>query len=208
MILMILASLAALVGAFTASRAAISRCADQSSRKDGRALGQTGERQRRPTICAPMQRIYLKAGEWMLRHPEEFYKPEYSDQLLAVLDRGLARATELESGSPSWPKQKGRLSRAYRSRVDGSLQPYGLAHPGKLRSGKANRLDVVLHGRAAQMTESSFLFAHDSSKPLPADQQHIVAGGIRPNQQCLSLGGRDRCLRSTGIRAEALQHRP
>ena len=73
--------------------------------------------------------IYLKAAQWITRHPEEFYKPEYNDQLLAVLDRGLARAAELESGSPSWPKQKGRLSRAYRSRVDGSLQPYGLLIP-------------------------------------------------------------------------------
>ena len=73
--------------------------------------------------------IHLKAGEWMVRHPEEFYKPEYSDQLLAVLDRGVARASELENGNASWPKQKGRLSRAYRSRVDGSLQPYGLLIP-------------------------------------------------------------------------------
>jgi dienelactone hydrolase len=118
--------------------------------------------------------IYLKAGEWMLRHPEEFYKPEYSDQLLAVLDRGIGRATELESGSPSWPKQKGRLSRAYRSRVDGSLQPYGLVIPDSYDPGKPTRLDVVLHGRAATMTESSFLFSHDSSKPVPAAQQHIV----------------------------------
>ena len=58
--------------------------------------------------------IYLKAGEWMLRHPEEFYKPEYNDQLLAVLDRGLARATELEAGSPP-----GRSRRAgYHERID------------------------------------------------------------------------------------------
>lgn len=118
--------------------------------------------------------IYLKAGEWMLRHPEEFYKPEYSEQLLAVLDRGLARASQLEAGNPSWPAQKGRLSRAYRSRVDGSLQPYGVIIPETYDPAKPSRLDVVLHGRAATMTESSFLFAHDSAKPVPAGQQHIV----------------------------------
>ena len=48
--------------------------------------------------------IYLKAAQWITRHPEEFYKPEYNDQLLAVLDRGLARAAELDSGAPSWPR--------------------------------------------------------------------------------------------------------
>ena len=118
--------------------------------------------------------IYLKAAQWITQHPEEFYKPEYNDQLLEVLDRGLARAAELEARSPSWPKQKGRLSRAYRSRVDGSLQPYGVIVPDNYDPAKPSRLDVVLHGRAAQMNEVSFLFSHDSPKPLPADQQQIV----------------------------------
>jgi pimeloyl-ACP methyl ester carboxylesterase len=118
--------------------------------------------------------IYLKAGQWLLRHPEEFYKPEYSAQLLSVLERGLARAAELESGSPTWSKQKGRLSRAYRSRVDGSVQPYGLIIPENYDPAKPSRLDVVLHGRAAQMNEVSFLFGHDSTKPVPPEQKHVV----------------------------------
>jgi pimeloyl-ACP methyl ester carboxylesterase len=118
--------------------------------------------------------IYLKAAQWITRHPEEFYKPEYNEQLLAVLDRGLARASELQANSPSWPKQKGRLSRAYISRVDESLQPYGLIIPENYDPSKPSRLDVVLHGRAAQMNEVSFLFSHDATKPIPADQQQIV----------------------------------
>ncbi len=118
--------------------------------------------------------VYLKAGQWLLRHPEEFYKPEYSAQLLSVLDRGLARAAELEAGAASWPKQKGRLSRAYRSRVDGSVQPYGMIIPENYDPATPSRLDVVLHGRAAQMNEVSFLFGHDSPKPPPADQKHLV----------------------------------
>ena len=40
-----------------------------------------------------------------------------------------ARAKELESGAPAWPRQKGRLVRAYLSPVDGSVQPYGLIIP-------------------------------------------------------------------------------
>ena len=118
--------------------------------------------------------IYLKAAQWITRHPEEFYKPEYNDQLLAVLDRVWPEPPNSKSGSPSWPKQKGRLSRAYRSRIDGSLQPYGVLIPENYDFAKPSRLDVVLHGRAAQMNEVSFLFSHDSAKPLPADQQQIV----------------------------------
>lgn len=118
--------------------------------------------------------IYLKAAQWITRHPEEFFKPEYSDQLLAVLDRGLERAKELQGGESSWAKQKGRLSRAYRSRVDGSLQPYGLVIPDSYNPASPTRLDVVLHGRAAQMNEVSFLYAHDAAKPIPPEQQHIA----------------------------------
>jgi pimeloyl-ACP methyl ester carboxylesterase len=118
--------------------------------------------------------IYLKAAEWITRHPEEFYKPEYKDQLIMVLQRGVERVSELEVGTPSWPKQKGRLSRAYRSRVDGSVQPYGVVIPESYDPAKPTRLDVVLHGRAAQMNEVSFLFGHDSPKPPPATLQHLV----------------------------------
>ena len=115
--------------------------------------------------------IYLKAAQWILRFPEEFYKPEYAANTLAVLDRGLERAAALPTAP--WANAKGRLSRAYRSRVDGSIQPYGLIIPDSYDKAKPIRLDVVLHGRAAQMNEVSFLFSHDGAKPIPADQNCI-----------------------------------
>ncbi|MEJ7609423.1 MAG: hypothetical protein WKF37_24895 [Bryobacteraceae bacterium] len=117
--------------------------------------------------------IYLKAADWILRHPEEFYSKAYYDNTLAVLDRGLARAQELGAGKPSWTTAKGRISRAYRSRIDGSVQPYGLLIPESYDSQKPARLDVVLHGRAATMNEVSFLFGHDSPKPLPTGLDHL-----------------------------------
>ena len=118
--------------------------------------------------------IYAKAAHWILRHPEEFYKPEYKEQLASILDRGTNRAAELAQGSASWARQTGRLSRAYVSRVDGSLQPYGVIIPESYDPSKPTRLDVVLHGRAAQMNEVNFLFAHDSPKPVPSEQKQIV----------------------------------
>src|SRR4051812_5766813 len=50
--------------------------------------------------------VYRKAAQWIARYPEEFYTKVYAPNAIAVLDKGLARAKELESGAPSWPKQK------------------------------------------------------------------------------------------------------
>ena len=116
--------------------------------------------------------VYAKAGEWILRYPEEFYTAAYAANALKVLDHGLARAAELQRGAASWPKQTGRLVRAYRSAVDGSLQPYALIIPSAYR-GAPVRLDVVLHGRGATLNEVSFIAAHESSAPVPAAQDFI-----------------------------------
>src|SRR5437660_6857245 len=102
--------------------------------------------------------VYRKAAEWILRYPEEFYTQAYAANAIAALDKGLARAAELESGAPSWPKQKGRLVRAYISTVDGSVQPYGVMIPDSY-DGRPMRLDLVLHGRGATLNEVSFIGA-------------------------------------------------
>ncbi|MBI3696020.1 MAG: prolyl oligopeptidase family serine peptidase, partial [Acidobacteria bacterium] len=117
--------------------------------------------------------VYRKAGEWILRYPEEFYTKAYLSNTLVVLDRGLARAKELQAGNPSWVNQKGRLSRGYRSRVDGSVQPYGLVIPDTYDDRRPVRLDVVLHGRGATLNEVSFLAPHDSSHPVPPQQDFM-----------------------------------
>src|SRR5579862_2403897 len=69
--------------------------------------------------------VYLKAARWILRY-DEFYSKAYVAQTLTVLDTGLQRAEELAAGKPSWPKRTGSFVRAYRSRVDGSVQPYAV----------------------------------------------------------------------------------
>jgi dienelactone hydrolase len=120
--------------------------------------------------------IYDKAADWILRHPEEFYTKAYVANTLAVLDTGLQRADQLAKGESPWATRKGRVSRAYRSQVDGSLQPYGMVIPEAYDPAKPSRLDVVLHGRAATMNEVSFLFAHDSPKPLASDPQVLTLG--------------------------------
>jgi hypothetical protein len=117
--------------------------------------------------------IYRKAGEWILRYPEEFYTKAYVANALNVLDRGIARAADLEHGQPSWPRQKGRLVRGYRSAVDGSVQPYGLIVPESYDGNRPVRLDLVLHGRGATLNEVSFIAAHESAAAVPATQDFI-----------------------------------
>ena len=51
---------------------------------------------------APDVGIYLKAVQWALRFPEEFYSEEYLAYAEAALKRGLDRARELAAGQASW----------------------------------------------------------------------------------------------------------
>jgi dienelactone hydrolase len=119
--------------------------------------------------------IYHKAAAWIVRH-NEFYQPNFGEWTLDVLDRGLLRASQLAMGEAPWLHQTGHsVVRAYRSRIDGSLQPYAVTLPaGYLRdAGKRYRLDVVLHGRDATITEVKFLHQHDGSQAAPKDQDFI-----------------------------------
>ena len=90
--------------------------------------------------------VYLKAAKWILRF-DEFYSKAYVDHTLAVLDTGLDRAAKLAANNPEWTKGTGSLCRAYRSRVDGSVQPYAVTIPANYDGKTPEWLEVVLHGR-------------------------------------------------------------
>jgi pimeloyl-ACP methyl ester carboxylesterase len=110
--------------------------------------------------------VYQKAATWALRFQEEFFTPAYVANAIQELDHGLARAADTNF---SWEARKGRIVRAYRSKVDGSVQPYGLMIPDSYDGSTPVRLDVVLHGRGNELTEVSFIAAHESDKPVAQD---------------------------------------
>ena len=116
--------------------------------------------------------IYRKAGEFILKFPEEFATAGYVKDTLMELDHGLARAKELAAGKPSWIKAKGRVLRAYISTVDGSVQPYGMIIP-ESYTGEPIRLDVWMHGTSRTTLEVGFIKAHEADRPVPADQKYI-----------------------------------
>lgn len=82
---------------------------------------------KRPGIedLLPDIEIYYKAVDWALRH-NEFFKPEEFKAAQEQLAEGLSRAQALEKGDAPWTRQTGLVVRGYRSRIDGSVQPYGM----------------------------------------------------------------------------------
>src|SRR5579862_2582678 len=73
--------------------------------------------------------IYYKAAYILLKHGE-FYDKNIGETTLAVLDRGLLRASQQARGESPWLTAPGQtVVRAYRSGIDGSLQPYAVTYP-------------------------------------------------------------------------------
>src|SRR5579884_2406445 len=71
-------------------------------------------------------RIYHDAAKNIVEL-NQFYNKDSAAWTLAVLDRGLLRASQAGRGESPWLAQPGLSSvRAYRSAVDGSLQPYAV----------------------------------------------------------------------------------
>lgn len=117
--------------------------------------------------------IYLKAAQSIVRN-NEFYH-DSAKGTLAVLDDGLLRASQQGRGDSPWYAINGQtVARAYRSRIDGSLQPYAVTYPhdyGQTR--RRYRLDVVLHGRDSGLTEVSFLHRHRPGTAAPKEQSYV-----------------------------------
>jgi pimeloyl-ACP methyl ester carboxylesterase len=126
--------------------------------------------------------IYYKAASWLVKH-KEFYQPQAAEWTLEALDRGMVRAKQLAQGDMPWVESTGHaVVRAYRSRVDGSVQPYAVTFPrdyGKDQN-KKWRLDVVLHGRDPSLTEVKFLHQFNGDRDAPKDQDYV----------CLDIYGR------------------
>ena len=111
-------------------------------------------------------RVYEKAAAWMLRFGE-FPKPGSIDQLRAVLAEGQRRVERLQAGQPDWHLRTGTSIRGYVSSIDGTHQPFAVTLPEGVDPSSSRRwpLHVVLHGRADDMNEVSFIARMDGRGP-------------------------------------------
>jgi pimeloyl-ACP methyl ester carboxylesterase len=106
----------------------------------------------------PDVEIYHKAVHWALAY-DEFYRSNDVAIARALLNQGLERARQLQAGQAPWLTATGLVVRGYVSKIDGSVQPYGLVVPASFaRSASSrHRLDVWLHGRDNHLTELKFI---------------------------------------------------
>lgn len=136
--------------------------ADRKQLSDGvRALATAiAELKQKPAASAlvPDIEIFHKAVHDALAY-DEFFDAKQIAIANALLAEGNARASALRSGQAPWTAATGLVVRGYQSRIDGSVQPYGLVVPANWKaSGKTPRpLWCWLHGRNEKLTELAFI---------------------------------------------------
>src|SRR5579871_6795526 len=119
--------------------------------------------------------VYAKSGRILLEFPEDFFTQDGINHAIGVLDTGLERARQLQSGQSPWVSGP-RRTHGFYSALDGSVQPYGVSLPPNYDATKPSRLYVWLHGRAARLSEADFLYSFPNqgpSRPPVADLGQI-----------------------------------
>jgi len=136
--------------------------------------------------------VFAKGVAWGLRYDARF-EPADVQLLKTSLAKGAERLAALEQGELPWGGQVGRLVRGYRSRIDGSVQPFGLVVPRALQQGRPLRLDVVLHGstRPVGMSELRFLsrFFEGAPGSVSLDEPYLELHPLGRVENCYRWGG-------------------
>ena len=132
------------------------------------------ELSRKPALLdlLPDVQIYHKAVDWALRY-NEFYRTNEIQTARQLLEEGMGRVKALRAGNARWASDTGLVVRAYVSRIDGSVQPYGLVVPPSYHPDTSHkfRLDFWFHGRGEQLSELAFVSDREKNRGefTPAD---------------------------------------
>jgi predicted esterase len=102
--------------------------------------------------------IFHKAVDWALKY-DEFYEAREVKTARDLLKLGRERLAQIKSKKPEYLSECGLVVRGYISKIDGSVQPYGLVVPESYTPKTLSnyRLDVWCHGRGEKLTELAFL---------------------------------------------------
>ncbi len=113
---------------------------------------------KKPDLLAllPDVQIYHKAVRYALTY-QEIHKTNEIALAKQLLQQGTDRAKQLREGKPTWTNATGLVVRSFESRIDGSVQPYGLVVPEAAKSGLPLRLDIWFHGRGEVLSEMNFI---------------------------------------------------
>jgi hypothetical protein len=137
--------------------------------------------QSQPTLfdLLPDVQIYYNAVRYAL-DDNIFYSTNDFSAARKLLDEGRARARSLHDGQAPWNSATGLIVRGYKSKVDGSVQPYGLVVPPTFKvaplapraaTSDPYRLDFWYHGRNVKLSELSFITdrEHNRGEFTPPD---------------------------------------
>jgi pimeloyl-ACP methyl ester carboxylesterase len=115
------------------------------------------ERPQRLALLPDVQ-IYHNAVRSALTY-HEFFNIRDVSAAKHLLEQGLDRAKQLREGKAAWNTATGLVVRGYVSRIDGSVQPYGLVVPESYQANTPHRfrLDVWCHGRGETLSEVNFI---------------------------------------------------
>ncbi len=152
--------------------------ADRKALDDGLAsLGKAIEPLRarkdaRIAALLPDVQIFHKAVHDALVH-QEFFDPRDIAKAKNQLEEGRKRAEALSKGEAPWTTQTGLVVRGYVSKIDGSVQPYGLVVPPTYTTITPHRyrLDLWFGGRGETLSEVNFIDArqHQAGTFTPPD---------------------------------------
>jgi poly(3-hydroxybutyrate) depolymerase len=103
--------------------------------------------------------VFHKAVRFALEG-NEFFRQEQIFRAKELLRVGSERADALARGEAPWTRATGLVVRGYISKLDGSVQPYGLVVPPTFGPEKPHhwRVDAWFHGRSDTMNEVDFLY--------------------------------------------------
>jgi dienelactone hydrolase len=102
--------------------------------------------------------IYQEAVRYALQY-NEFFKADEIAKAKTLLQEGEERARQLGQGQAPWSTATGLVVRGYVSKIDKSVQPYGLVVPPSYSPNAPHRwrLDTWFHGRNETLSEVNFL---------------------------------------------------
>ena len=127
------------------------------------------------TKYSPDVEIFARAVRQAISY-KELFSPRDVKSAHTLLAEGLKRASALKNGEAPWATQKGLVVRGFRSKLDGTVQPYGLVIPESYTfSGKSQyRLDLWFHGRGERTCEVQFIAGRMSQVGRVAPKDTIV----------------------------------
>lgn len=108
--------------------------------------------------------IFHKAVAWSLAD-DTFYSAKEIAFAKHLLTEGRERAAQLRARKLPWLEARGLIVRGYRSKLDGSVQPYGLVVPADLDLAKPTPTMVWLLGRGEKRTELAFIAEREAGPP-------------------------------------------